>query len=213
MRVLTASRSCHIKLFNMLRLGQVVLDVPDRPLVTLEGLRRLVGEATKWLSSDVIHGLLTLAVRDMAGVRLFDSLLLDYCQPAQLSKNIRRACGGSATKLIVPWNERQGHWSLLCLDLIAMTAVFYDSLDGSVSERMRSFCAAAFGKRWRGVIEKMPSQQQDDAHNSGVFVVVNAVHWVRTGAVPKAYEVTARTRLALTRAWLFGEAPCVDRLR
>jgi hypothetical protein len=129
----TASRSCHIKLFNMLRLGQVVLDVPDRPLVTLEGLRRLVGEATKWLSSDVIHGLLTLAVRDIAGVRLFDSLLLDYCQPAQLSKNIRRACGGSATKLVVPWNERQGHWSLLCLDLISLTAVFYDSLDGSVS--------------------------------------------------------------------------------
>jgi calcium-binding protein CML len=92
-RVLNASRSCHIKLFNMLRLGQVVLDVPDRPLVTLEGLRRLVGEATKWLSSDVIHGLLTLAVRDIAGVRLFDSLLLDYCQPAQLSKYDRNKNG------------------------------------------------------------------------------------------------------------------------
>jgi hypothetical protein len=212
-RVLTASRSCHIKLFNMLRLGQVVLDVPDRPLVTLEGLRRLVGEATKWLSSDVIHGLLTLAVRDMAGVRLFDSLLLDYCQPAQLSKNIRHACGGSATKLVVPWNEHEGHWSLLCLDLVAMTAVFYDSLDGSVSERMRSFCAAAFGKRWRGVIEKMPSQQQDDAYNCGVFVVVNAVHWVSSGAVPEVYEVTARTRLLLARAWLLGETLSVDRLR
>jgi hypothetical protein len=170
----------------------------------------LVGEATKWLSSDVIHGLLTLAVRDIAGVRLFDSLLLDYCQPAQLSKNIRRACGGSATKLVVPWNERQGHWSLLCLDLISLTAVFYDSLDGSVSERMRSFCAAAFGKRWRGVIEKMPLQQQDDAHNCVVFVVINAVHWMRIGAVPEAYEVTALTRLALARAWLLGGSVSVE---
>jgi hypothetical protein len=115
-RVLAASRSCRTKLFNMLRLGHEALDAPDRPPVTLEGLRRLVGAATKWLSSDVIRGLLTLAVREIAGVRLFDSLLLDYCQPAQLSKNIRRACGGSATKLVVPWNERQGHWSLLCLD-------------------------------------------------------------------------------------------------
>lgn len=152
-------------------------------------------------------------MRDIDGVRLFDSLLLDYCQPQQLSKNIRRACGGSATKLVVPWNERQGHWSLLCLDLVPMTAIFYDSLDGSVSARMRSFCAAAFGKRWRGVIEKMPSQQQDDAHNCGVFVVVNAVHWMRSGAVPEAYEVTERTRVALARAWLLGETLSVDALR
>jgi hypothetical protein len=212
-RVLTASRSCHTKLFNMLRLGQEVLDAPDRPPVTLEGLRRLVGEATKWLNSDAIHGLLTLAVRDVAGVRLFDSLLLDQDQPAQLSKNIRRACGGSATKLVMPWNERQGHWSLLCLDLISLTAVFYDSLDGSVSERMRSFCAAAFGKRWRGWIEKMPSPQQEDAHNCGVFVVANAVHWMRSGAVPEAYEVTARTRLLLARTWLLGEALSLEALR
>jgi hypothetical protein len=75
---------------------------------------------------------------------------------------------------------------------------------------MRSFCAAAFGKRWRGVIEKMPSQQQDDAHNCGVFVVINAVHWMRIGAVPEAYEVTALTRLALARAWLLGGSVSVE---
>jgi hypothetical protein len=63
---------------------------------------------------------------------VFDSLLLDQDQPAQMSKKF-------AARL---WNERHGHWSLLCLDLVAMTAIFYDSLDGSVSERMRWFCAA-----------------------------------------------------------------------
>jgi len=66
-----------------------------------------------------------------------------------------------------------------------MTAVFYDSLDGSVSDRLRSFCTAAFGKRWRGVIEKLPSHQQDDAHNCGVFAVMNAVHSMRSGAVQR----------------------------
>jgi hypothetical protein len=60
------------------------------------------------------------------------------------------------------------------------------------------------------VIEKMPSPQQDDAHN---FVVANAVHWMRTGAVPEAYEVTERTRLLLARAWLLGEALSLEALR
>jgi Ulp1 family protease len=78
---------------------------------------------------------------------------------------------------------------------------------------MRSFCAAAFGKRWRGVIEKLSSPLQDDAHNCGVFVVANAVHWMRSGAVPEAYEVTARTRLLLAHTWLLGETMSVDRLR
>jgi len=65
-------------------------------------------------------------------VRLFAPLLLDEVE--EVNENVRRACGGLASKLVVPWNERQGHWSLLCLDLVATIAIFYDSLDGSLSE-------------------------------------------------------------------------------
>jgi hypothetical protein len=192
---LSVSRECRMRLFNALRAGHAELsDTP--PPVTLDGLRRLVGERNKWLNSDAIYGLLVLATRGIDGVRVYDPFLLEQARHAI----------GSARRLVVPWNEREGHWSLMCLDLVALTAVYFDSLDGAVSQKMREFCASVFGKRWRGGIKKLHSPQQTDGYNCGVFVVLNAFRWVRGEELPERYEVTQRVRVEWARAWLLGVA-------
>lgn len=193
-RKLSVSRDCRMRLFNTLRAGHAELS--DTPPVTLDGLRRIVGERNKWLNSDAIYGLLVLATRGIDGVRVYDPFLLEQA----------RHVTGSVRRLVVPWNEREGHWSLMCLDLVALTAVYFDSLDGAVSQKMREFCTSVFGKRWRGGIKKLHSPQQTDGYNCGVFVVLNAFRWVRGEQLPERYEVTQRNRVELARAWLVGES-------
>lgn len=191
-RSLGASRDCRMILFNAVLSGEDQLGQASTWAVQIHGLQRLVGEESKWLNGDAVYGLVVLATRGIEGVRVLNPLLIDKREQWELSVN--RVCASSAKSLLVPWNERDGHWSLLCLDLVNLTAVCCNSLDQPISAMMRQFCRQAFGKRWRSTVQKFDSPLQDDGHNCGVFVVFNAFHLARGQPMPDIYEVSARTR-------------------
>jgi hypothetical protein len=204
-RSLGASRDCRMILFNAVRSGEDQLGQASTWAVQIHGLQHLVGEESKWLNGDAVYGLVVLATRGIEGVRVLNPLLIDKSEQWELS--VKRACARlSAKSLLVPWNERDGHWSLLYLDLVNLTAVCCNSLDQPISAMMRQFSRQAFGKRWRGTVQKFDSPLQDDGHNCGVFVVFNAFHLARGQPLPDTYRVTARTRVVLARAWLFDES-------
>jgi hypothetical protein len=217
-----ASTPLSLALFQKLRLagtdGQTSLNQLNS--VTTDNLLMLVGgESDRFLNGDAIRDLLHLATRGFNQIVCFEPLAIDTS--TERGKEILTAAAEStkakcaqrdATRLFVPWNNRSFHWTLLCLDLTAQTAIYLDSLSsvGSRSRRQPSelhlFCKQFFGEHWTGMIDSLPSPQQPDAHNCGVYMVLNAWHLARDQPLPREYPPGAQLRVSLAKCWLNDQA-------
>jgi hypothetical protein len=204
-------------LFELVRSGSTNLNPQNS--VTIDNLLLLVGGAKdRFLNGDAIRDLLALATRDVDGIECFESLAIDTSTErgqeilsAAVERMSTKCEKNRATRLFVPWNNRSSHWTLLCLDLNDQTARYVDSLstDGRsrrVPSEVRQFCKLFFGQSWRGSIDSLPSPQQPDAYNCGVYVVLNAWHLARNRTLPTEYPSGAELRVQLAKCWLYDQS-------
>ena len=98
----------------------------------------------------------------------------------------------------------------MCLDVAAQTASYTDSLPTSHTLRpppeLRAVCKLFFGERWAGSIDVVPSPQQPDSHNCGVYVLLNAWHLARALPLPVEYQPADQIRVWLARCWVHNQA-------
>jgi hypothetical protein len=185
--------------------------------VSVDNLLCLVGGACdRFLSGDAIRALLPLAVRGFDGGAVVLEPLVDTSTAQgreMLANNVRHKrneCAKvGAARLLVPWNNMSGHWTLMVLDVAAQTASYVDSLHTarqSPPRELRTVCRLFFGEQWTGSIKVLPSPQQPDAHNCGVYVVLNAWHLARALPLPREYPPAEGVRLWLARCWLLDRA-------
>ncbi len=118
-----------------------------------------------------------------------------------------RAAVRGAQMLLLPWNNRSGHWALLCLDWPAQTARYFDSLDSDQPSELPSVCKMFFGDTWTGAVQTVRSPQQDDAHSCGAYMLLNAWYVARARPLPPTYPRGALLRDRLARAWLHNALP------
>jgi hypothetical protein len=212
-----ASTPLSLELFQKLRLADTNDQTPLTQLnsITADNLLVLVGgESDRFLNGDAIRDLLQLATRGCDRIVCFEPLAIDtdtlrgkeiLTEAAERTK--AKCAQRGATRLLVPWNNRSFHWTLLCLDLTARSARHLDSLR---SRRQPSelllFCKQFFGEHWKGRIDSLPSPQQPDAHNCGVYMVLNAWHLARDQPLPSEYPPGVQLRVSLAKCWLNDHA-------
>jgi hypothetical protein len=181
---------------------------------TIDALLRLVGgEKNTYFNDVAIRDLLRLVTRDCAGVACFEPLSVDTSTPvarenfAKAAEKARSAVR-NAQMLLVPWNNRSGHWALLCLDWPTQTARYFDSLNSlDQPSELPSVCKMFFGDMWTGAVQTVRSPQQDDAHSCGAYMLLNAWHVARARPLPPKYPRGAVLRDRLAKAWLDNVLP------
>ena len=213
-----AAQAAPPTLFDLLRSPKT--DATTRLLsgelsVTMDNLLRLVGGAKdRFLNGDAVRDLLLLATRDIADIERFEPLAVDTTTArsrqllaAAVERVRARLEASSATRLLVPWNNRSGHWTLLWLDLPQQTAHYTNSLTAETAPReMTRFCRLFFGDQWTGSITQVPSPQQVDGYNCGVFVILNAWYVAHRRPLPARYPPGADLRLYLAKCWLANQS-------
>jgi hypothetical protein len=178
---------------------------------SIDALLRLVGgEKDTYFNDVAVRDLLRLVTRDRAGIVCFEPLSVDTSTPVTRENFVEaaeRARARSAQMLLVPWNNRSGHWTLLCLDWPAQTARYFDSLSGQQPPELPSVCKMFFGDRWIGAVQTVRSPRQDDAHSCGAYMLLNAWYVARARPLPLTYPRGALLRDRLARAWLHNALP------
>jgi hypothetical protein len=177
---------------------------------SIDALLRLVGgEKDTYFNDDAIRDLLWLVTRDCAGILCFEPLSVDTSTPVARENFVKAAERAraavrerNAQMLLVPWNNRSGHWALLCLDWPAQTARYFDSLGGEQPPELLSGCKMFFGDTWNGAVQTVRSPQQNDAHSCGAYMLLNAWYVARARPLPPTHPPGAVLRDRLARAWL-----------
>lgn len=177
---------------------------------TIDALLRLVGGENDTYFNDVaVRDLLRLVTRDCAGIVCFEPLSVDTSTPVARENFVKAAERAraavrerNAQMLLVPWNNRSGHWALLCLDWPAQTARYFDSLSGEQPPELRWGCKMFFGDTWNGAVQTVQSPQQNDAHSCGAYMLLNAWYVARARPLPPTHPPGAVLRDRLARAWL-----------
>jgi hypothetical protein len=178
---------------------------------TVDALLRLVGgEKDTYFNDVAIRDLLRLVTRDCAGIVCFEPLSVDTSTPVARENFVKAAERAraavrerNAQMLLVPWNNRSGHWALLCLNWPAQTARYFDSLDNDrPPPELLSVCKMFFSDTWNGAVQTVRSPQQDDAHSCGAYMLLNAWYVARARPLPPTHPPGALLRDRLARAWL-----------
>jgi hypothetical protein len=191
-------------LFERLRRGERQL----HGNATIDDLLTLVDRAG-WLTSTMVYSLVLAVTRDVDDVAVFDPITVDTRsanhRPLELEMARVRALGKRL--VLVPWNNRSGHWTLLCIDVEEKCARYYDSLhDSDLLHEQRKFCEQLLSDESGSIVLQFVSKspRQPDGQSCGLFVAMNAWYVARKLPLPAAY-VMEGCRLRFAKKWLMNE--------
>jgi len=174
--------------------------------VTVDDLLTLV-DSGGWLTSSMVYSLVCLATRDVDDVTVFDPLMLDTerVDNRVLEQELARVKALDKATILVPWNNRSGHWTLLCIDVEQKRARYYDSLhETDTLHKQRRVCAQLLNEKSFDVQFVTPSPRQPDGQSCGLFVAMNAWFVAHKQLLPVDY-VMEGCRLRFAKRWMLNE--------